>query len=103
MLRRCLVALFALQFLLSMGGFTLHLPSPALTESALTADVDGLGSIVEHGLTDDAPDMPDGPARTVQRLRIALDPLPITPRVFETRDNPSPHGPDRPPRRTARA
>lgn len=103
MFRRCLVALFALHFLLSLGGFTLHLPAPALTESALTADADGLGSSVQHGLTDDAPDMPDGPLHALPVVRVSLPPLPTTPWVSGTRDDPLPMGLDRPPRRPARA
>lgn len=103
MFRRCLVALFALHFLLSLGGFTLHLPPQELTESALTADVDGLGSSVQHGLTDDAPDMPDGPLRALPVVRVSHPPLPATPWVFGTRDDPDPTGPDRPPQRPARA
>ncbi len=103
MFRRCLVALFALHFLLSLGGFTLHLPPAHLTESALTADADGLASSIQHGLTDDAPDMPDGPVRVVPRLRIAHGPPPATPWVFSTRDDPLPSVPDRPPQRFARA
>lgn len=103
MLRRMFIALFALHFLLSVGGFTLHMPSPALTESALTADADGLNSSIQHGLTDDAPDMPDGPVRVVPVIRLSLAPLPATPWVFRTRDDPLPVGLDRPPQRTTRA
>ena len=103
MLRRLLIALFALHFLLSLGGFTLHMPSPALTESALTADVDGLDSSVKHGLTDDAPDMPDGPVRSAPTLKVSLAAPPATPWVFRTRDDPLPSGLDRPPQRTPRA
>lgn len=103
MFRRCLIALFALHFLLSLGGFTLHVPSPELTESALTADVDGLGSSVQHGLTDDAPDMPEGPLRALPVVRVSHPPLPTTPWVFGSRDDPLPMGLDRPPRRSARA
>jgi hypothetical protein len=103
MLRRCLIGLFALHFLLSLGGFTLHLPAPSLTESALTADVDGLNSSVQHGLTDDAPDMPDGPVRVTLIVKLSQAPLPATPWVFRTRDDPLPTGLDRPPKRTPRA
>lgn len=103
MSRRLFIALFALHFLWSLGGFTLHTGLPAITESAQTADVDGLDSRVQHGLTDDAPDMPDGPLRTVQGVKVSLSPLPTTPWVFRTRDDPLPAGPDRPPQRTERA
>jgi hypothetical protein len=103
MFRRCLVALFALHFLLSLGGFTLRMPASAITESALTADADGLGSSVAHGLTDDAPDMPDGPLRALPVVRVPHPPLPATPWIFASRADPVPTGPDRPPQRPARA
>lgn len=103
MLRRMFIALFALHFLLSLSGFTLHMPSPALTESALTADADGLNSSIQHGLTDDAPDMPDGPVRVMQVVKVSLAPLSVTPWVVRTRDDPLPMGLDRPPQRTTRA
>ena len=103
MFRRCFIVLFALHFLLSLGGFTLHVSPPAFTESALTADVDGLGSSVQHGLTDDAPDMPDGPVRVVPAIKVSHPPLPTGQPVFDTRDDPLPTGPDRPPRRFVRA
>lgn len=103
MLRRLFIAFFALHFLLSLGGITLHMPSSALTESALTADVDGLGSSIQHGLTDDAPDMPDGPVRCLPVIKVSHAPLPATPWVFRTRDDPLTSGLDRPPRRAARA
>lgn len=103
MLRRMFIALFALHFMLSLGGFTLHLPTSTLTESALTADVDGLDSSVKHGLTDDAPDMPDGPVRSTPVIKLSLAPLPATPWVFRSLDDPLPSGLDRPPQRTTRA
>jgi hypothetical protein len=103
MLRRMFIALFALHFLLSLGGFTLHMPSPALTESALTADADGLNSSIQHGLTDDMPDMPDGLVRFVSAIKVSLAPQPVTPWVFRTRDDPLPSGLDRPPQRATRA
>lgn len=103
MLRRCLFGLFALHFLLSLGGFTLHLPAPGLTESALTADVDGLNSSIQHGLTDDAPDMPDGPVHCLQATQPVCAPLPTTPRAFQTREDPPPGSPDRPPQRATHA
>lgn len=103
MLRRFLMALFALHFMLSVGGFTLHMPSPVSVESALTADVDGLGSSVQHGLTDDAPDMPDGPVCFLLTLKAPHEPRPSTPWVFTSREDPTPLGRDRPPQSTARA
>ena len=103
MLRRFLMALFALHFVLSVGGFTLHMPSATHTESALTADVDGLGSSVQHGLTDDAPDMPYGPMYAARAMDIPDAPRPTTPWVFRGREDPTPWGRDRPPQRTARA
>jgi hypothetical protein len=103
MLRRFLMALFALHFMLSVGGFTLHMPSTTTTESALTADVDGLGSSVQHGLTDDAPDMPDGPVYAARAMDMPDAPRPTTPWVFRSREDPTPWGRDRPPQRTARA
>lgn len=103
MLRRMFLAFFALHFLLSLGGITLHMPSPALTESALTADVDGLDSSIQHGLTDDAPDMPDGPVRAKPVVKLSVAPLPATPWVVRTRDDPLPSGLDRPPQRATRA
>lgn len=103
MLRRCLVGLFALHFLLSLGGFTLHLPVPGLTESALTADEDGLDSRIQHGLTDDAPDMPDGPVRRTQLVGLQPEPPPTPGWGAQSRAGPPPVGPERPPRRDARA
>jgi hypothetical protein len=103
MLRRCLIGLFALHFLLSVGGFTLHLPASGHAESALTADADGLGSSIQHGLTDDAPDVPDGTLRRLPVARPALAALPTTPRDFQTREDPFPGSPDRPPRQATLA
>lgn len=103
MLRRCLIGLFALHFLLSLGGFTLHMPTPGLTESALTADADGLHSSILHGLTDDTPDVPDGPVRFVPLVQHTVAPRPVTPLSFQTREEPLPWSPDRPPRRATHA
>lgn len=103
MLRRLFIALFALHFLLSLGGFTLHTAASAITESALTADVDGLDSSVKHGLTDDAPDMPDGPVYLQLMVRLNSAQRPATPWVFRTRDDPLRASLDRPPQRPLRA
>lgn len=98
MLRRFLFALFALHFLLSVGAFTLHTAATAITESALTADADGLDSSIQHGLTDDTPDVPDGPLRFVPLVQHVFALLSTTPWVFQTLEDPIPASPDRPPR-----
>jgi hypothetical protein len=103
MLRRFLMALFALHFLLSVGGFTLHIPSPVRGESALTADVDGLGSSIQHGLTDDAPDIPDCSVCFLLTLKTPRATRPTTSWVLNNREDPTPLGRDRPPKRSARA
>ncbi|MBS3910977.1 MAG: hypothetical protein KGZ70_03950 [Hydrogenophaga sp.] len=103
MKRRFLMALFALHFLLSLGGFTLYMPSPSLAESALTADVDGLGSTVQHGLTDDAPDLPDGPVQPALVMAVPHTTWPATPWLFRSREDPIPWVRDRPPQHTTRA
>ena len=81
------------------GGFYRRIPDLAPGK----AIADGLNSSIQHGLTDDAPDMPDGPVRVMPVIRLSLAPLPATPWVFRTRDDPLPVGLDRPPQRTTRA
>lgn len=101
MMRRFLIALFALHFLLSLGGFTLYMPSPSNTESALTVDEDGLGSSVQHGLIDDAPDLPDGPVQAALLVAVPHTVEPTTAWVFRSREDPTPWVRDRPPQHTA--
>ena len=114
MLRRTLLAVFAVHFLLSLCGFTLHLPAPASTESvalapaggtlasaAGVADADGLGSSVLHGLTDDASDLPDGAPRGLVAFEVPAATGLDWPGRLRSRDNPTPLGLDRPPQASA--
>ena len=101
MLRRFLMAWFALHFLLSVGAFTLQMQpvqASAPAEQAWQTDGDGPVLGAAHGLTDAAPDMPDGPAFFLHAVQFHTLARHALWGLFHGQDDPAPWGRDRPPR-----